>query len=1259
MNSRAKFTTASHAARLRAVELGVPSFFIIPHRIDDKTELVNIEEKVRNIAYSDDILEDKINRLRALYSQFSGYYRTAQSLSPQYSDSYYKNGYAIIGLFEELTGLRRDDIESVDSTLYNDLDIQDTIDPSNWEHYKQDTMFNDSKTAELISQSIDYFVEEYSTGYVPPVGNEEVSVAMVKCNPVLKPNGESIAHEDIAYIFSEAEISQYVPYLATKLYGDDGILNQHTRIISVPGSLAKKSESDSWTSISVIPESRASYLNIATPSSAKTVRYGGLIFTLWLGDPDNVGLAYGSRRNSFVSMSIKVGLGMNIIVPQPGTNRIHTVEGMVSRISNAFPMLDFSDQHIVGYRCKFQVLDTRVSDRVLIDYLTSQLNTVGEFFGFKKSVTGSTVEKDKPLLLTFRTGDVTQQRLYSEIGVKIEIVKQYFESDARVRGADYTNGVEEHLPQDVNMPAGTQCYLVKITNSITQETMRRIQTILRTVFKICEQYSDPNDPEYDYIKVEGVEDYGTDLTPEKAKSRGVYLNPNYGTICNERPIIVRPGTQGSTPWPYGSIEKVYLESPYPNKPYVVTMHKTMGGVVTIYPMCSASPEDKYVEGSSGKGNSYETIMAPSSGGYLHVSVRESLMSFKDADYQRYGVEQVPYSVLICINAALHGWLDSKSLADRDIENMSRGVYQDGKKINFEMCKQQMFDVPVPEIQDYINTDSYLDPTVFVCLLEEYYNINLVVYSSLEYLKEPKLTRPRCSGTYYKRAVLDKPTVVVISHVGTRFSSSGYPHCELVGTDDSKVFSSDLALYSWNMIAKIYSDVVIPYSQDISINQGIGTGVIFRYPIISQRINKWGKCVSVVASVGEVLCTFMTGESEPHNCPATVGSDTLTDVSIIDSLDERPVAISMEGDIVNGVWLQAGDVASTVLLLITPTPYPGHKGLENLEVVTDYSHKAYSPLSVRDSIMTMKYNNEVFKIIITWLFRLAYKNDIVDVLFDSLIVKQDSTLDFSRLPCQFPAFSDIQSALDWLASKTTGLLDMNDQGYAIVCPTERYRSQMIKLLNIRLISEPRQLDTQTSIPRANVNYIFQNTKLGSESILYFKSKDSYLIWLNSETKTSLDVKAKIFPTTDSQLDQYVTIVEGAYYLIQNFPYDSKSHITRESDEPIKKKRIDERKKAKRARDEQYKLSKDRSIMVSSVWNSSGVNLGYKPIFELDGITYTATQYVREFQITEVLVCRVVSGEIVPSSGTREQLVNGDPVVTILEYSELKYAAMLRL
>jgi hypothetical protein len=226
------------------------------------------------------------------------------------------------------------------------------------------------------------------------------------------------------------------------------------------------------------------------------------------------------------------------------------------------------------------------------------------------------------------------------------------------------------------------------------------------------------------------------------------------------------------------------------------------------------------------------------------------------EFIRMGVDRNKSSFLNCVLTAL------KQMEIIGEENRSKVLSKTRRKLskNSILSKQCGFKYTLEQLTENIkNPDIYLDPKIYIQLIEEVYNCNIYLFSP-----EKMLLPNFIEGLY--RVLKDGNTIIIYEHMGSASDAATYPQCELIVRWDPKVESS--VEYSYKRkdsisrkLYKLYNTVNDSYVSGKRIKD---QNNIYSEYIISQVLDEYGKCRCLNFVYEDFSFSIFTSPIQPLN-----------------------------------------------------------------------------------------------------------------------------------------------------------------------------------------------------------------------------------------------------------------------------------------------------------------------------------------------------------------------------------------------------------
>jgi hypothetical protein len=425
--------------------------------------------------------------------------------------------------------------------------------------------------------------------------------------------------------------------------------------------------------------------------------------------------------------------------------------------------------------------------------------------------------------------------------------------------------------------SGDRYIRVKVSRTKNVEMVEKIQNLLSRIFKIYDQhYQEIFNIYKKYIPTFGNDSYIHVQNIENKSLRSIAPDiflPGYSRKCTSMPTIISdsdadiaiqngksvmsfplPG-EGAQPRNYICNHPKHIypglrSNPMSNKdkyPYIPCCYLNDQSTKTGSLMKHYYKGEKISQKQTNQQDVYKTnkFVKNDAFGELPLNISKFFSSLEvDDDYKfiRKGVVRSKNSFLHCVldaigDTSLHG-----SENTEEFESILYDIrFGFGQIENAMLCKQELYDSSSDDILKMIgDPDVYLDPKLFVRLLEYTYGCNIILFTRNSI--DGELSLPRHVQGYYKTRT-ELPYVFIYEHRGSESDNASYPQCELIckwkisdANDITYIFSHDDDIAytvneSYKNINKTY--VLNDLITDIDFNIDL--------PIISQGIDSYGKC----------------------------------------------------------------------------------------------------------------------------------------------------------------------------------------------------------------------------------------------------------------------------------------------------------------------------------------------------------------------------------------------------------------------------------
>ena len=231
------------------------------------------------------------------------------------------------------------------------------------------------------------------------------------------------------------------------------------------------------------------------------------------------------------------------------------------------------------------------------------------------------------------------------------------------------------------------------------------------------------------------------------------------------------------------------------------------------------------------------------------------------EYIRKGVFKNENSFLNCVMEALDSSTHILSITD-EIEREAILIDTRNKlatKYLAVLCRQEMYDKTVDEIIDILkNPDAYLDPKLFIHLIEEYFECNIFIFTKTNILNDGEMILPRHLQAYYKYKN-NYPCVYIYEHINEK-------QCELIIKYNTVKEEESQYLFTYKEaknIRNIFSKLKQSYTMDKLIKNTIMPIPVHKnLKIISQWIDSYGKTRRLNIKFNENMISLITSPTPP-------------------------------------------------------------------------------------------------------------------------------------------------------------------------------------------------------------------------------------------------------------------------------------------------------------------------------------------------------------------------------------------------------------
>ena len=183
-----------------------------------------------------------------------------------------------------------------------------------------------------------------------------------------------------------------------------------------------------------------------------------------------------------------------------------------------------------------------------------------------------------------------------------------------------------------------------------------------------------------------------------------------------------------------------------------------------------------------------------------------------------------------------------------------------------LCKQEMYDYTIDQIIKYDKRSKtlYLDPKLFIHLLESYFECNIFLFTK-KFLNG-EMILPRHTQAYYKNVNKNR-CIYIYEHMGSESDSSTfpYPQCELI-IRHNKIKNEDFYSFSYEEsknIIKVFNKLRESYALSKIIRESVFP-IPKKLKIISQWIDSYGKTRILNVEFAGKIISMIVSPIQPIN-----------------------------------------------------------------------------------------------------------------------------------------------------------------------------------------------------------------------------------------------------------------------------------------------------------------------------------------------------------------------------------------------------------
>ena len=534
------------------------------------------------------------------------------------------------------------------------------------------------------------------------------------------------------------------------------------------------------------------------------------------------------------------------------------------------------------------------------------------------------------------------------------------------------------------------------------------------------------------------------------------------------------------------------------------------------------------------------ILAPDRIAFTPRAVENILKRYSRdySDIVRYGI---PYGINCFLHCICFACDDpsyiKKTGAQREfyVDNMRKTINQ---SIYPSLLKQELFDYSDNEILEILNdNEAYFNPDIFYRAVEEVFNINIYVFTSIPDNEKDNdflgnISIPRSQLFHSRPLRIDRPTVVVLKVKDIEMGT--HEHCELI-VDYNEENNTIAKLFGENMTKICHSILVnrvntLTFGEDLdktdktifsnvykNIYQMIDHFKTFKLPAKYQYIDEYGKMRGIVFEIKvnneKKLFTLITVPSQPENLPTTneIFSINIEDIYSYLGLPNSYSVNRSENHLI--LWYNIGNLNDAEGVYINSM---NKKLLENKGVFEiDKAPLFNKNKSLITDVRKNRKDANIILQILKWIFSQNTETSIDEFIKLYFVENLNVEYDFERLDRVLPATTKIADSIKKMEKIVPSLFSEN----------KIHVSFYKKLKDLFISFSKMNLETKTSRIISNFYLDVDDFDIHFEVKIFMNDTDLFQ-WLR--TTKSLVEYSKLFTIYDSITQNLISNKEPYIY-----------------------------------------------------------------------------------------------------------------------------------
>jgi len=315
-------------------------------------------------------------------------------------------------------------------------------------------------------------------------------------------------------------------------------------------------------------------------------------------------------------------------------------------------------------------------------------------------------------------------------------------------------------------------------------------------------------------------------------------------------------------------------------------------------------------------------------------------------------------------------------------------------VNTNVLKQELFDYSDDDIIEILKSDQYLDSMMFFRILEEIFNVNIFVFTSVE--EKAVLEKPRYKNFHFRNINEKLPNLFIF-----RDSSSLKGRYSLISGKESIFWGVKMSNFQqYTYLTKIESNDKTTRTEPYK--NLIWNVILKDHAITSQKIDKEGKCYCINTMFGITPVSMYVPQCAPLNVPVTSKTYQGT-VKIVESI----MGVGERGS--EGLWYNINGIKSVFIPCVDIKPSVNICRNYVIDMNTIREFKEYNLYNIHST------NSVVLTELFVWMWRSSGKS--LEEWFEMYVETDEFKNVFSNNLINYteflPSYSSTEQCLKWI------------------------------------------------------------------------------------------------------------------------------------------------------------------------------------------------------------------------------------------------------